>query len=77
MRHAPQRPSPRPLYRWQLGLLLLSLPRRLIPRGFRNLAPSGTDDALPEPIGKAHSCQGSRLTDQGVMLWQETDSQGG
>jgi hypothetical protein len=23
--------GPRPLYRWQLGLLLLSLPRRLIP----------------------------------------------
>lgn len=25
--------SPRPLFRWQLGLLLLSLPRRLIPDG--------------------------------------------
>jgi hypothetical protein len=23
--------SPRPLYRWQLGLIVLSLPRRLIP----------------------------------------------
>jgi len=25
--------APRPLYRWQLGLLLLSLPRRLIAAG--------------------------------------------
>jgi hypothetical protein len=38
---------PRPLYRWQLGLLALSLPRRLIPGRLRDLAPSSTDDPLP------------------------------
>ena len=38
--------GPRPLYRWQRGLLLLSLPRRLIPRGLRDLAARSADDAL-------------------------------
>lgn len=32
--------APRALYRWQLGLLLLSLPRRFIPGGLCDLAPS-------------------------------------
>jgi hypothetical protein len=36
-------------YRWQLGLLLLSLPRRLIARGFRDLPTRGADNALPIP----------------------------
>lgn len=35
--------GPRPLYRWQLGLLLLSLPRRLIPRGLSDLPAGGAD----------------------------------
>ena len=38
---------PRPLFRWQLGLLFLSLPRRLIAGRFGDLPPSGPDDALP------------------------------
>lgn len=66
-------PSP-PLgpFRWQLGLLLLCLARRLIPRGFSDFAPGGTDDPFPEPVGQAHPCQGCRLPDEGVMLWQES-----
>jgi hypothetical protein len=36
--------APRPPYRWQLGLLLLGLPRRLIPCGLRDLPPGGADD---------------------------------
>ena len=36
-----------PPYRWQLGLLLQSLPRRLIPGGFRDLPAGGPDDAFP------------------------------
>jgi hypothetical protein len=38
--------GPRPLYRWQLGFLLLSLPRRLIPaRGAR-----GASQSSPSPL---------------------------
>ena len=39
--------GPRPLYRWQLGLLLPGLPRRLISSGLCDLSPGGADDALP------------------------------
>ena len=39
--------APRPPFRWQLGLLLLSLPRRFIPGRFRDLPPGGPYDALP------------------------------
>lgn len=38
---------PRPPYRWQLGLLLLGLPRRFIPGRFGDLPPSAPYDALP------------------------------
>jgi hypothetical protein len=37
--------GPRPLYRWQLGLLFLSLPRRLIPA-------AGLKSSLPAPCGR-------------------------
>jgi hypothetical protein len=63
--------GPRSPYRFLKGLLLLSLPRRLIPSGLCDLAAGCTDDPLPEPVGHAHSCQGGSLPDQGVMLWQE------
>jgi len=39
--------APRPLYRWQLGLLALSLPRRLIPRRLCDLPPGSANDPLP------------------------------
>jgi hypothetical protein len=39
--------APRRLYRFQLGFLLLSLPRRFIPGGFRDLSARSADDALP------------------------------
>jgi hypothetical protein len=38
--------SPRSLYRWQLGLLLSGLPRRLIAGRFGDLTPRGPDDPL-------------------------------
>lgn len=42
-------PVRRPLgpFRWQFGLLLLSLPRRLIAGGFSDLPQGGPYDALP------------------------------
>jgi hypothetical protein len=39
--------GPRPLYRFLKGLLLLSLPRRLIPRGLCDLTAGCADDPLP------------------------------
>ncbi len=78
MRHS-DAPCPSRLFgplRWQLGLLLLSLPRRLIPGCFGNLSPGGFDDPLPEPVGHAHACQGRRLPYQGVVLWQDTTRAG-
>jgi hypothetical protein len=66
--------APRTLYRWQRGLLLRSLPRRFIAGRFRDLPPGGSDDPLPEPIGQAHACQGRRLSNQGVVLWQESNA---
>jgi hypothetical protein len=39
--------SPRSPYRFLKGMLLLSLPRRLIPCGFCDLTPSSADDPLP------------------------------
>lgn len=76
MRHL-DAPCPSRLFgplRWQLGLLLLSLPRRLIPGCFGNLPPGGFDDPLPEPVGHAHACQGRRLPYQGIVLWQEPNA---
>ena len=70
MRYAPFAVTPRPLFRWQLGLLLQSLPRRLIPASLRDLPPGGADDGLPQPIGEADSRQLSGLPDQCVMLRQ-------
>jgi hypothetical protein len=70
MQSAPLAVPPRPLFRWQLGLLARSLPRRFIPAGLRDLSPSGADDGLPQPIGEADPCQLGGLPDQCVMLWQ-------
>ena len=36
-----------PLHRFLKGLLLLNLPRRLIPGGLCNLPPGDPDDAIP------------------------------
>ena len=69
--------STRPPYRWQLGLLLLSLPRRFIPRGFRDLASGGPDEPVPYPIGQARPRQLGSLPDQLLVLWYQTDMQGG
>ena len=52
--------GPRPLYRWQLGLIALSLPRRLIPRGLLlplagiglKLRASCPVEAVPDPVGQ-------------------------
>lgn len=70
------RPAARPRspLRSLLGLLLAGLPRRLIPRSFRDLAASGANDPLPQPIGHADPCQGRRFSNQGVVLWQESNT---
>jgi hypothetical protein len=70
-----RQPIPHPLFRWQLGLLSQGLARRLIPRSLGDLPPRGADDALPQPVGQAHSRQGRRLSDQGVVLWQDPYSE--
>lgn len=67
---------PRPLYRWQLGLLLLSLPRRLIPRGFGDLAPRGADEPVPYPVAQARPRQLGGLPDQSVMIRCQPDPDG-
>jgi len=41
--------APRPPYRWQRGLLLLSLPRGLIAGELRELAASGADQRSAYP----------------------------
>src|SRR5690349_14323294 len=56
------------------------LPRSLIPRGgllLGQLLTGRPDEAFPYPVRQAHSCPFCRLTDQGVMLGQESDSEGG
>lgn len=60
--------SPRPLYRWQLGLLLLSLPRRLIPCRLCDLSPGGADQPVPDPVGQAGPRQLRGLADQLLVV---------
>lgn len=67
--------APRPPYRWQLGLLLLSLPRRFIPRGFRDLAPRVADEPVPYPVGQARPRQLGGLPDQLLVLGGDPDVQ--
>lgn len=69
--------SPRSRFRWQLGLLLLSLPRRLIPRSFRDLAPCVADEPVPYPVGQARPRQLGGLPNQLLVLGDQTDMQGG
>ena len=80
MRYLSARCSPsRPLglFRFQAGLLLLSLPRRFIPGGLSDLPPSGADQSLPNPRGDADSRQLGRLSDQLLLLGEESDAEGG
>jgi len=71
--------GPRSLYRWQLGLLLLSLPRRLIPRRasrlLGQLLAGGADEPLPYPVRDAHPRPLRSLADQLPMLWGHADVQ--
>lgn len=66
---------PCPLHRWQLGLLLLSLPRRFIPGSFRDLTPCGTDQSVPYPVGQTGPCEVGRLPDKSFMLRSYADEQ--
>jgi hypothetical protein len=61
------------IYRWQLGLLLLSLPRRFIPSGFCYLPSSCADQSVPYPVGQTGPCQLCRLPDKSFMLRSYTD----
>ena len=67
--------APRPRYRWQLGLLLRSLPRRFIPSGFSDLSPGRADQPVPYPVGQAGPGQLGGLSDQLFMLGSHTDEQ--
>jgi hypothetical protein len=67
--------GPRPLYRWQLGLLLLSLPRRLIPGSFGDLPPGRADQPVPYPVGQAGPCHLGSLPDQLLVLGDQPDVQ--
>ena len=60
--------GPRTLYRWQRGLLLLCLARRLIPGGLCDLAPRGADEPVPYPVGQTRPRQLGGLPDQLLML---------
>jgi hypothetical protein len=68
--------GPRPPYRWQTGLLLLSLPRRLITCGLCDFAPGGADQPVPYPVGQAGPRQLGGLADQFLMLRSHPDVQG-
>ena len=61
---------PRPPYRWQTGLLLLLLPRRLIAGALRDLPPGGADQPLPHPSGDAEPRQLGGLSDQ-LLVFRE------
>jgi hypothetical protein len=47
--------APRPLYRWQLGLLLQALPRRLIAVRFRDDAGGGSGPIPPRRPSSARA----------------------
>lgn len=67
---------PRPPFRWQAGLLLLSLPRRFIASGLRDLPPGGADQSLPHPSGDADPRQLGGLTDQVFVLLKQPETEG-
>lgn len=69
--------GPRPLYRWQLGLLLQSLPRRFIPSSFGDLPPGRADQPVPYPVGQADPRQRHGLADDLLVLGNQSDVQGG
>src|SRR5262245_6934536 len=66
---------PKP-FRWQLGLLLLSLPRRFIAGRLRQLAAGRADEPLPYPVGHARPGQVRRLPYQLLVLGGDPDVQG-
>jgi hypothetical protein len=68
--------APRPLYRWQLGLLWLSRARSLIPRSLAHLPPGGADKPLPNPGGNADPRQAGRLADQLLLLGEHAEAEG-
>ncbi len=66
-----------PLFRWLLGLLFASLPRRFIARRFRDVLSSGADQPFPYPVGKADAQRVRGFSNQRIVLWHQPDSQGG
>ena len=76
MRQQPAVP-PRPLFRWQLGLLWASRPRSLIPCGLADFAASGTHQPLSNPRGNADPRQAGRLADQLLLLGEQANTDGG
>ena len=69
MRQPPtQSGAPHPPFRFQLGLLLLGLPRRFIPPGLRDLPPSGADEPVSNPVGQAGPRQPGGLPYQCVVV---------
>jgi hypothetical protein len=69
--------APRSLYRWQRGLLLLSLPRRLIAGHFGDVLPGRADEGASNPVGHARSCQLSGPLNHLLVLGSDTDEEGG
>lgn len=69
--------GPRPLYRWQLGLLLLNLPRRLISCGLSDFPARRANEPVPYPVGQARSRQLGSLPDQRFMVWDQSNVQRG
>lgn len=67
--------APRPLYRWQLGLLLRSLARRFIPGSFGDLPPGRADQPVSNPVRQAGSRELGSVADQLLMLGGDTDEQ--
>jgi hypothetical protein len=67
--------DPRPLYRWQLGLLLLSLPRRFIPAHLCDFPPGRADQSVPYPVGQTGPGQLGSLPNQTLVLGSDTDEQ--
>lgn len=65
--------GPRPPYRWQRGLLLLNLPRRLIPGSFGDLPSSRADKPVPYPVGQACPRHLGSLPDQLLVLGNQAD----
>ena len=67
--------SPRPLYRWQLGLLLRSLARRFIPSSFGDLPPGRADQPVSNPVRQAGPRELGSVANQLLVLGGDTDEQ--